>query len=248
MRRIMQLLFGVWASCALALPLQVVTEELPPLSFRDQGVLTGYATELMQAVFSQAKIQAEIDVYPWPRAYHVAATTPNTVIFSMGKTPEREPLFHWIGPLGHISTWMYKHADNKTLVVNSLSDIYGLRIGVIRKSVADELLRKEIGVRHLMRVNSQVQLLKLLTSNRVDLAVIAQPVLVSLKQDNTELVELLVPVYLLERTPVYAGISIQSSPQLVEQLQAAFSRVIETDLKRALMAKYFPEEQAAVQY
>jgi polar amino acid transport system substrate-binding protein len=40
-----------------------------------------------------------MEVYPWVRAYKMAQTTPNVMLFSILLNPQRENLFKWVGAL-----------------------------------------------------------------------------------------------------------------------------------------------------
>ena len=83
----------------------VVTEDAPPLQIYKNGELTGgMAVKLVQAIFKQAKLTSDIQVYPWPRAYHMALTQKDTLIFSIAKSPERKDDFISISPSFFSST------------------------------------------------------------------------------------------------------------------------------------------------
>ena len=90
-----------WGAMAQAQQrLILTTEEYPPYNMSDgQGRVTGVATDIVRALLEGAGIEYEIAVYPWARAIAMARTQVNTCVFSMSRTPEREELYRWIGPL-----------------------------------------------------------------------------------------------------------------------------------------------------
>ena len=82
--------------------LKVVTEIIAPFQLQnDNGELTGFSVEIIQALFDEIDLQPNIIVMPWARAYDVAKNEPNVLIFSIARTPHREPMFHWIGNITH---------------------------------------------------------------------------------------------------------------------------------------------------
>ncbi|MFD2271054.1 substrate-binding periplasmic protein [Undibacterium arcticum] len=116
---------------------------LPPLNYEEQGVVTGYSTELLQAVLQTAGLSAPISILPWARAYQTAQTQPNTIIYSIVRTAEREPLFDWIGPISKRQIFLFKLRARKDVEVSTLSDARKYRIGAVREMAATQQLIKQ---------------------------------------------------------------------------------------------------------
>jgi len=64
-----------------------------------EGKIAGVATDRLVAALKRADIPYRISVYPWLRAYDMALKDPFTCVYSTNRTPEREALFSWVGPL-----------------------------------------------------------------------------------------------------------------------------------------------------
>jgi len=80
--------------------LSVVTENWPPYNYQnDKSDVDGVATAVVKRVLNHAELSYRIDVFPWARSYKLAQGQPNTLIYSIFKTAEREPYFHWFCPL-----------------------------------------------------------------------------------------------------------------------------------------------------
>ncbi|UFH48216.1 substrate-binding periplasmic protein [Pseudomonas sp. KNUC1026] len=140
--------FGLWGWLALAAaawpclaapPLRVVTEELPPYNMSRDGRVTGLSTEIVQAVMREAGASAQIEVLPWARAYDVALNVPNVLIYSIARTPEREPLFQWVGPIAPTRWYLYSLAD-RPLALKSLADAHGHQIATVHEDVGEQYL------------------------------------------------------------------------------------------------------------
>src|ERR1041385_8131252 len=95
------------AVCALAgvstsgAALTLTTEEYPPFNMTDPqtGRPTGVAVDKVVEMIHRANEPFTITSYPWARAYQMALKGDDTCVFSTSRTPERENLFTWIGPL-----------------------------------------------------------------------------------------------------------------------------------------------------
>ena len=78
--------------------IKVVTEHFPPYQIAEEGKpVRGVNVEFIKALLNEVNVDTDINVYPWARAYSMALTYPNVLIFSISRVPEREHLFHWIG-------------------------------------------------------------------------------------------------------------------------------------------------------
>ena len=64
-----------------------------------EGKMTGYLAELVNAILFEADISAEILAVPWKRIVQESHQKPNVMAFSVTRTANREPLYHWITPL-----------------------------------------------------------------------------------------------------------------------------------------------------
>ncbi|CAM3633007.1 substrate-binding periplasmic protein [Roseateles saccharophilus] len=90
------------SALAQASPFRLVlaTEEYPPYNMSGpNGTVTGISTDIVRALLDTAGYEYEITVYPWARAIALARTQVNTCVYSMSRTPEREALYKWVGPL-----------------------------------------------------------------------------------------------------------------------------------------------------
>ena len=93
--------------------LHLVTENYPPFNMSIDGAdsakeskIIGISTEIIQELFKRAKIKYTIQLYPWKRAYWMAKNKANHGVYSTTRTPERENLFKWVGPLGE-NHWVF---------------------------------------------------------------------------------------------------------------------------------------------
>ncbi|SFW57584.1 polar amino acid transport system substrate-binding protein [Pseudomonas sp. NFACC19-2] len=89
---------------------QLVTEEWAPYNYRENEHITGMATEVVRAIMALTGDHFEIRMRPSMRASRVLQTQPRTIMYSMFRTPERESLFKWVGPIAEESIYPYQLA------------------------------------------------------------------------------------------------------------------------------------------
>lgn len=130
----------------LALPLaaqagalQLFTEYTPPDIMRVGDRIYGISPDKVKEIMSRAGISYTIEIMAWRRAYELALRTPDACVFSTSRTPEREPLFKWIGPLREVD-WTFYGLANPPFRLAALEDAKGLRIGGYNGDVRTQYL------------------------------------------------------------------------------------------------------------
>ncbi|MDT0605024.1 MULTISPECIES: ABC transporter substrate-binding protein [Thalassotalea] len=129
--------FGIYANQRV----QFVTEDLPPLQI-DGGKQppTGALIELVKLIIADSGIDAKISIYPWARSYEQATKKPNTFIFSMLRSDEREEKFIWIGKLFTIKSYFAALKANSNIQVSSIEQAKQYVVGAIRHDLAENYL------------------------------------------------------------------------------------------------------------
>lgn len=126
-------------NAAAEAPLRIVTEELPPYNMTQDGRVTGMSTEVVQAVLKEIGVEAPIHVMPWARAYELALNEGNVLIYSIARTPAREPLFHWVGAIAPTRWFLYSLAE-RPVKLSSLDDARHYQIATVNQDVGEQYL------------------------------------------------------------------------------------------------------------
>ncbi|MYM23943.1 transporter substrate-binding domain-containing protein [Duganella sp. FT135W] len=163
-----------------ATPLTLVTEEFAPYSYREHGKVTGYATDVLEAALAHAGIDHSVQIYPWARAFQMARSQPNVLIYSIVRTPEREELFQWVTPLAPRSVYLYKLASRRDIKVRTVEDLRRYRIAANRGDVVEEQLH-QLGLNADLGALDETNLRKVVVG-RVDLMVASERTLKDLCQ------------------------------------------------------------------
>lgn len=150
----------------------VVTELFSPFQVLDENkVLSGWSTTTVNKILQQTKLDYKINVLPWARAYKVVTNQPNTLIFSLLRTLDREDNFNWLVPLCTLKVSFYKMGGNKQVIINSLADVKAYKIGVERAQVKKDFLIAKGLTKNTVEVNSNIQLREMLKHDRIDMII-----------------------------------------------------------------------------
>lgn len=127
------------ASAAGAGSVRVLTEEAPPYNYTDHGKITGLGTEVVEAVLKELKLHGNFQSLPWARAYDMARSSPDVLIYSIGRTPERDKSFKWVGVIAPSNYYLFGR-PGKTYSVDSLDAAKQYRIATVNEDVGEQFL------------------------------------------------------------------------------------------------------------
>jgi polar amino acid transport system substrate-binding protein len=227
------------AAVLAAAPLRVVLELSPPHQTMVKGEVAGLTTALVKNILSHAKLDAAFEVYPWARAYKIAATTPNVLIYNMARTPEREGLFQWIGPIGAYRLALVKLKKRHDIQINKLDDARTFITAVQRDDyAADYLLQQGFVVGKTLQLEPDIsQSWFMLAKGKVDLliddphSIDAMLLQHNLSRQDIEFVYFIQD--LAQQT--WLAVNKNSDAALVARLKAAHQLVAQSDAYRYVL-------------
>ena len=117
-----------------------ITHPLPPFSYIDNDLLSGFSIDIVQAMMLHTQQTANIEMYPFNRAFQLLKSQPNTALFVIAKRPEREVNMKWVGPIISSGVYFYQKR-NYGLSLADLEDLKRVRNAGTVLSNADHLLR-----------------------------------------------------------------------------------------------------------
>lgn len=119
-----------------------IAENAAPQNYLENGILKGYAAELLVAMWSRMGVKPKtIQFLPWDKAYQLALTQPKTVLLTTTRLDERETLFKWVGPINTPRFSLFADAT-RSIKISSLEDARKYRIGTVINDAAEMLLIK----------------------------------------------------------------------------------------------------------
>ena len=211
---------------ALCEELTILTENLPPLNYLDNGVLVGPSVEIVQQIQKRVGSEEPIQVYPWARAYKMALEDKNVILFGMTYTKVREDKFKWVGPLAKKRDILVAKKGSGIIIV-SLEDAKKVkRIGTLRDDTRGRLLERH-GFTNLEPVSDEQLNAKKLALGRIDLWAYKIPGLRTVCDlagvDYTEFEE----VYHLREIDLMIAFSKKTSDAIVQRWRDAFNEMSE---------------------
>lgn len=225
----------------LSMPLTIITDIDPPAQFYDkQGRLTGFGIDLVTEI--QTRVGNEdniISIIPWARAYDMIQNQPKVVLFLMARNKQRNDKFQWVGPVLEFTFGLYGKSESK-LEINSIADARKIRsIGVYKDDVRDKLLTS-MGFKNLERVNYNLQNVKMLMNDRIDLYAASS---ISFWVDAEEAgykpsdVKL---VYAFHSVQAYIAMSADVPQHTVNQWNNALNDMIAEGVYSKILKQYYP--------
>ena len=218
-------IFLVSVQPVLSAELTILTENLPPLNYLQDGVLVGPSVETVREIQRRVGSHEEIKVYPWARAYKMALEEENVILFGTTYTKVRHDKFKWIGPLATKRDILVAKKGSG-IKINSLEDAKKVkRIGTLRDDTRGRLLER-LGFTNLDPVSDEQKNAKKLVRGRIDLWTYKKPGLRTVCDlagvNYNELEE----VYHLRKSELMIAFSKKTSDSIVQTWRNAFNEML----------------------
>ena len=219
----------------VAASLTAYTEEWAPYNYSEGGTVKGIATDVLRAACEEARLDCRILMVPWARALNTVSNTPNTLIYTIARTPAREDDFLWVGPLLPRAVWIYTRPgyDAKNLAE--------LRFGVVRDdATGPDLIAAGVPANAIVADTSNASVLRMYRHAMVDALVDTEIGMAwNLRNAGMTTDSVVRQKKLSEIGAYYFGFNRQSDPLTVRALQQALDKVkhdgtLETIKKRYL--------------
>ena len=247
MRRILVagLLLLMAASARAALPedykMVLLTENFPPFNMAADGKnyaadhnISGINAEIVREMFKRAEIAYSLTLrFPWERIYNQVLEHPDQGLFSTTYTPEREPLFKWVGPLASTG-WVLLAPAGSPMRLSSLERAKQYQIGAYKNDAVSQHLESK-GFEPINSLRDQENIGKLL-KGQIDLWATTDPVGPYLaKQEG---VSGLTTVLRFNDAQLFLALNKQTPDEVVTRLQNALNEMKRDGAIDAIMRRY----------
>lgn len=88
----------------------------------------GSSTDMVKAIMDESGLEYRMRLRTWRVGYRRTMNRPYYGLFSTARTPQREDMFEWIGPIAQYNWVIFRYAGSD-VEVNSLDDLRELRVG-----------------------------------------------------------------------------------------------------------------------
>ncbi len=216
-----------------------VTSDQPPYVMSEKGQPSGLDIDIVQELCSRLGVEAEIRVLPWKRALKNAEKGEADAIFAPRNTEERAAFLYYPSEPLIIERTVILAPKGSGIKINSLDDLKGKVVGVVRGYAHDPKFDNEKGIEKA-ECNDDTELVKIFSNGRVSL--IAGSDEGSLryvcKQSGFEAET----VYVLNEAPTYIAFSKakgEKGKALTEKFSQALRQLKEEGFIKKIESKYF---------
>jgi polar amino acid transport system substrate-binding protein len=152
--------------------LTYLTEEWAPFNYQEDGTVTGISVEILEAVFRDIGVnrsRADVRVVPLADGFEAARNETGIVLFSIVRTPEREPYYKWAGPFTKASFVLFAPMS-RNITIATPADLNRYRIGTVDGTIENDLLVNQgVNVSQLVNGQTPADLLRMLEAGEIDL-------------------------------------------------------------------------------
>lgn len=227
---VITVLFYAHKSTASQNKITVVTENLWPFNYLEKGQVKGPHTELVKQIISTADLDYSVAVLPWARAYKLAQTEPNILIYTINRTNLRQEKFHWIARFPTDTKINFYALKKSKLTNRDLSTLKTLAIGTQIETANDNFVTQS-GFDSISRVSHIRQTIGMLKIGRIKLVIASDHQIKRAAQESgLDINELEKIAYAFSSNPSIA-VSLSTPPATIEKLSVAYKKLAqENDL------------------
>lgn len=209
------------------LDIEVVTEQYPPFNYEQDGQVQGIATEIVQSVLNELNIETNIRVMRWSRAYRRAVRRANVLIYSIGRTSEREDQFHWIGVVAPFETYIYALKRRDDINIETESDLLQWRIGLVSGDMRDQYF-SESGDYRIHRFRNSRFVFQALLNNEIDIVAVEKnnfPFIIEALELSKDKFTALYRIDSLSQEGLYMAFGRRTSEDIVTMFKNAYNKI-----------------------
>jgi polar amino acid transport system substrate-binding protein len=220
--------------------LQIYTENYPPITFRNSfGEITGFGSDVAIEIMKRNRLFIDIKLSLWSNGYDLALNNPNFCLFTMDRTPLREKLFQWVGPIGTNTTWFYTRV-NSGITIKSIENARSLKsVGTVNSWFSDQYLRS-LGFTNLVAESDPNVMTKKLMNGEIDAFVCTDVTFPEILKGLGYQYKTVVPSFSLMSSDYYIAFSKNTSITIINQWQTTLQAMKSDGTYDAISRKWFP--------
>lgn len=208
--------------------LYIYTENYGAYNFSLQGReyehwgddIGGTSTDFVKELLAEADINYRMRLRAWKVGYRRTLERPNNGLFSTARTPQREELFEWVGPIAQYN-WIVFRYKGSNVRVTSLDDLRQLRVGGYDNSATTLYLQDQgIEVSTLPNDNLNPQRL---AQNQIDVWIASDTNAYQIAQ-NSGFPDIQ-PAWVIRTVDMYLAMNKETPQPLLDKLHQAYEVV-----------------------
>ncbi len=223
-------LLWLGVAAAQASTLKAYTEEFAPFNYTRNGQHLGLANQILERVAQESGIRIERFSLPWLRAVQANQQEPDSIIYTMVRTPARDKQYVWVGPYDDCDLVMMRLKPRTDIVIQNLKDAERYVLGAPRGAAGIQTLQNA-GF-NMKRVDTtsaeENRTVKMLFAQRFDLSVgLLIPHIFSARELGLDASQIVPAFTLAKGYGCYFAFNPMANPNLVSQFRAAYQRLQE---------------------
>lgn len=245
--------FIFFLTMLICLPVNLFSENIhifagknAPFNFMYKGKVSGVSVNILQSIFKQANLsfnQKDIILDSWSSVFSQSIVTPNSLLITVSRIPEREDLFQWIGPVATVRLAMI--ARKNTISIKNLNNLKFYNIVSIKNTSAERAFVKAGGdLSSISRVSTPKQGYRMLEYGRIDALICTDlPFMYNIlkRGKNIEDYEI---IYILDRSQYYIAAHKNIPAQTINIINNEMTKLKQKNINNIsqydlIMAKYF---------
>lgn len=152
---------------------RILTEELEPFGYTENGEIKGVCVEIVRELLKSVNHPDTIQVLPWERAYKETQINANRILFSVGRSEARESHFKWVGPILENTTYFYKNKEDP-ISLTSIDDARKAASISVRENYFSHSFLSKRGFDNLFFTRDEGLVYLMLASKRTDLIAVGE--------------------------------------------------------------------------
>jgi polar amino acid transport system substrate-binding protein len=197
-----------------------------PFLYQQGPNIRGSSYQIVEQLFEEAGLNYYFELKPWARVYKEGLMGNNIMISGLGRTPKRDPLFHWIGPVNVGINVHFYQLESQVAKINSIQDIKEYKVAVEGKTYNhDYLVTENFEQRNLLVAVDSKQLLKLLVRKRAQFIIMSETDITALADELGYDLSLFKKALYGFKVAEYLAMSKNSDEILVKKLQQSYQRL-----------------------
>ena len=220
----------------------------PPANYMLDGKFAGTTVEIVEGLKQSMGLTTPIEVVPGARADEYVKSSPNVLVFTFAKSPEREKAgFHFLGPVVTRTQMLWKKkgaaisigslADvkNKNLTVGSMSADWRSKFLQDAGVTVEEVATPDLNLKKLM-----ADRMPLMVSSSFDMPSIAK--MAGIDMADVE------PALTIAEAPSYLMFSKDTDQATLDKWQNAYTALEKTDFFAKVAEKWSPILGASLKF
>lgn len=221
--------------------------DTPPYAFQHNDKPDGFNVKLLQMMLTLDTMQG-VDVtmkyYPFKRSFNTVLKKKNTFAFIMARTPKREDLFKWVGPVYPRIIALFKLKDRSDLRITKIDDVKQYMIGAVSgQSAKNKLLKAGIDQKHIHEVTKMIQNINKLFARRIDFVVTNDMIFEhTLQKAGYFSKDVEKALIIDDKLNFYFGFNKETDDRIIQKFQQALNQLKQNGKYQELLNQYITSE------